>query len=784
MNTINAPRRGQLGFTIIEALISLAIMGFGILSLAGMQQSLSRNADHAKQRTEAVRLAQEKIEEFRSFTGIASTVVGQGATSGAALNWNALAGGTDSVTTNAAYTRTWTIGGSITDAMRGLTVGVAWTDRAGANQAISLSTVLSKSDPADSGFLGFPLPQNTNLKRPKNRNLDIPIPAIDLNNGESAVKFGTTGQFVVFGNISGDVVKICTPTLVGTPTNADIIAALTSTNSGTRNCTPINGYIVAGYVTKDAAMLTSDWNAIESSLGINYSDITRNAAGNTGITCQFGNALNQNSGATIANYKYYMCVVPLAEPTTSLTTNGPYNWSGKILLAGPSAWNSSGNKYFVCRYQYVATNSLTDVNQRNVQPYVSVNKSIDQQNYLVATTANGTSGTAPTCPASMNAASVATGVLHQDCRSASNANYAATCPLMGALTTYTITYNGNGSTGGAAPTDANSPYTSGSTVTVLGNSGALTKGGGVTFGGWNTLADGSGTAYAAGAPLTITANTTLYVRWSTAPTYSITYSGNGNTGGAAPTDGNNPYTSGSTVTVLDNTGALTKSGGFTFGGWNTLANGSGTAYAAGASLTMAATTLLYAQWTVLPTYTVTYYGNSNTAGTAPTDPNSSYVSGSMVTVLGLGNTNALSRTGYSFNGWNTAANGTGTFRAVGSTFSITGITPLYAQWAPISLGTPAPLDWSATGTPKTLRWPAINGATAYTVNSCFINNSPSCSPATPSSQTGTSLTPPALGSKDTRCYNVIATGSPYANSTASATKCVSLSANGNTYSYP
>ena len=782
MNTINAPRRGQLGFTIIEALISLAIMGFGILSLAGMQQSLSRNADDAKQRTEAVRLAQEKIEEFRSFTGIASTVVGQGATSGTALNWDALTGGTDSITTNAAYTRTWTIGGSITDAMRGLTVGVAWTDRTGANQAISLSSVLSKSDPADSGFLGFPLPQNTNLKRPKNRSLDIPIPAIDLGTGESAVKFGTTGQFVVFGNISGDVVKICTPTLTGTPSNADIIAALTSANSGTSNCTQISGYIVAGYVTKDAAMSTSDWNAIESSLGINFSGITRNAAGGTGITCQFGNALNQNSGATIANYKYYMCVVPLAEPSPALTANGPYNWSGTIRLAGPSAWNSSGNKYFVCRYQYVATNSLTDANQRNVQPYVSVNKSIDQQNYLVATTANGTSGTAPTCPSSMNAGSVATGVLHQDCRSASNANYAATCPLMGALTTYTIAYNGSGSTGGTAPTDANSPYTSGSTVTVLGNTGSLTRSG-FTFAGWNTFANGSGTTYAAGASLTIAANTTLYAQWSTAPTYSITYDGNSNTGGTAPTDANNPYTSGSTVTVLGNTGSLTKSGGFTFGGWNTLANGSGTAYIAGAPLTMAATTFLYAQWTVLPTYTVTYFGNSNTSGTAPTDANSPYVSGSMVTVRG--NTGALLRTGYSFNGWNTAANGTGSFYAVGATFSITSNTAIYAQWAPLQLGTPFP-TWSASGTPKTLSWPAINGATAYTVNSCSLtnSNSTSCSPATPSSQTGTSLTPPALGSKDTTCYNVIATGSPYANSTVSATKCVSLSANGNNYSYP
>ena len=428
MNTITASRRDQLGFSIVEALIALVIMGFGILSLAGMQAALSRNSDDAKQRTEAVRLAQEKIESIRSYTGIDSTVVGQGTTSFTASNWNALAGSTDIITTNAAYTRTWTLDGSSADPMRGLTVGVAWTDRAGVNQTVSLSSVVSKTDPADSGFLGFPLPLNTNLKRPKDRNLDIPIPAIDLGNGQSAVKFGNAGQYVLFGNISGDVVNICTPTLNGSPTSAEIIAALTSANSGIRNCTAVTGYIVAGYVARENSSAVPD--SVFDGLGIDFSDIEPNAAGNTGITCQFGNATNQNTNAVIANFKYYLCVVPLAAPTPALTVNGPYNWSGTIRIAGPAAWRFSGSRYYVCRYQYTATTSLIDVNQRNVQRYVQVNKSIDQQNYLVLTTANTTSTTAPTCPSSMTVAGVSVGVLHQDCRSASNlANFGTACPV-------------------------------------------------------------------------------------------------------------------------------------------------------------------------------------------------------------------------------------------------------------------------------------------------------------------------------------------------------------------
>jgi hypothetical protein len=78
--------------------------------------------------------------------------------------------------------------------------------------------------------------------------------------------------------------------------------------------------------------------------------------------------------------------------------------------------------------------------------------------------------------------------------------------------TYTVTYNGNTNTGGNGPTDGSSPYTTGSTVTILGNTGTLAKTG-FTFSGWNTAADGSGTQYSPGNTFVISANTILYARW-------------------------------------------------------------------------------------------------------------------------------------------------------------------------------------------------------------------------------------------------------------------------------
>jgi len=78
-------------------------------------------------------------------------------------------------------------------------------------------------------------------------------------------------------------------------------------------------------------------------------------------------------------------------------------------------------------------------------------------------------------------------------------------------TTYTVTYDGNGNTGGSAPNDT-TDYTAGQTVTVLGNTGSLVKTG-YSFASWNTQADGNGTAY--GATFTMgSANVTLYAKWT------------------------------------------------------------------------------------------------------------------------------------------------------------------------------------------------------------------------------------------------------------------------------
>ena len=84
-------------------------------------------------------------------------------------------------------------------------------------------------------------------------------------------------------------------------------------------------------------------------------------------------------------------------------------------------------------------------------------------------------------------------------------------------------------------------------------------------------------------------------------------------------------------------------------------------------------------FTTLATYTVTYNGNGATSGDAPVDASSPYDAGSNVTVLD--NTGDLAKTNYTFDGWATANDGTGTsYAAEGTISSIAANTTLYAKW--------------------------------------------------------------------------------------------------------
>ena len=115
-----------------------------------------------------------------------------------------------------------------------------------------------------------------------------------------------------------------------------------------------------------------------------------------------------------------------------------------------------------------------------------------------------------------------------------------------------------------------------------------------TFIGWNTEADGSGTAYADEATVTITSTSGiyLYAQWEIRPVGSIKFDANGGSGQMAII---NDIDLGTSVTLPANVYTLKNA---TFKGWNTRLDGTGTNYADEASVTITSTDriTLYAQW--------------------------------------------------------------------------------------------------------------------------------------------------------------------------------------------
>jgi len=188
---------------------------------------------------------------------------------------------------------------------------------------------------------------------------------------------------------------------------------------------------------------------------------------------------------------------------------------------------------------------------------------------------------------------------------------------------------------------------------------------GYTFSGWNTAANGSGTAYADGANYGFGASVTLYAQWS-ADFFAVTFNANGGSGSMTAQSEN------SMTALSANSFAYA---GYIFSGWNTQANGSGTSYGDGSSYSFSAALALYAQWTavsvVANTYTVSFNANG---GAGSMSPESSNTGASL-------SANAFGRSGYTFSGWNTQANGSGTGYADRASYGFGANVTLYAQWA-------------------------------------------------------------------------------------------------------
>lgn len=238
----------------------------------------------------------------------------------------------------------------------------------------------------------------------------------------------------------------------------------------------------------------------------------------------------------------------------------------------------------------------------------------------------------------------------------------------------TLTYHGNGATGG------NTPPQSGHTGDELTtNANGFTRDG-YTFVRWDTAKDGSGTAYGEGKNgvsqyVMKPAGNDLYAIWKANPA-TIQYRNDW-----PDTTGSTPDTTGSTgdtVTVSQN--GFDRPG-YTFTGWSTSKRGDPSLNPGDKHTLEPGTTTVWAQWKANPAHLVY---NSNIGGIGSETRTVDGVVDQTVKTID----NPFDRPGYTFSGWNTQADGKGKAYDPGADYTLTAndkSTPkntsvLYAQW--------------------------------------------------------------------------------------------------------
>jgi len=374
-------RHTHTGFTLIEVLIALLLIGAGLLALGGLQSMLSRHTDLSRQRGEATLLARAAMDTLRHQGRLPPASADLG--SDEPLR-NPLAGGSEDIDSdlfNTRYTRRWTVGGQASDALRPVGVELSWPDRQGDTQHLRLHSALD-AQPTSALAPVDPSLAAPAWHTPLQRHPAIPLAARD--DGPDRSRLDIDGRWrIVFDNRTGQVLELC-----GTgDTHADL-----------SRCEAMNALLLSGHLTRSAPGLP--WPT-----GMDLSALSGPTAQ---ATCLL--LLRPASAWERDASLQYLCLLPLRL--------GQAGWQGKPRWRGLP----TGGTLVVCRYEY-APSGDADEAQRNAQGpegYGLVSRSLTQQNYLLHQ-ASEDALCPPDNPSTFRWA------LHQDCR-AGQAQAARDCP--------------------------------------------------------------------------------------------------------------------------------------------------------------------------------------------------------------------------------------------------------------------------------------------------------------------------------------------------------------------
>jgi Tfp pilus assembly protein PilV len=380
--TIN--RLSMRGVSLVEALVALAVMAFGMLAVVGVQSTLRHNGDVSKQRSEATRLAQEKMEGLRSFV-VADT-------------WTNMVDVNESIAgTNAQYSVTrQVIGGTTDPPAKALRITVDWTDRTGQPQSVTLSSVISSAAPGLSGTLAV-RPGTAvvaPVRRPFRRHPSIPVQARDFGTSSAFVPPSSywQGTAIVFDNVTGLVTGICTFDYE--------VSNETITSDDIQSCSNTVGQLLSGFVrfqrrTDGPELVAADVEDPQGPALNLRMRIALTSSGHPQSPICFDDANSDSVAGGDLVFVQYFCVVH---------SNASGLWSGISTIEarstfGGNSWfisddagagggggggaGGSNDNYRVCRYTSADSDGQSIPNENHPRNYTDVNGNLTNQNFVV-----------------------------------------------------------------------------------------------------------------------------------------------------------------------------------------------------------------------------------------------------------------------------------------------------------------------------------------------------------------------------------------------------------------
>ena len=339
--------RAQRGTSLIEAVVALAVMAFGMLAVVGVQSMLRLNADVARQRSEAVRIAQDAMEDARAFAAIEAPLGGQRAFANIASAAGVAVAG---LATNTTYELTRTVVERNDPRRKEIAIRVAWTDRNDQAQAVELNSIIAAIDPR-LALLLVARPNGIPPRLPGGRNPAVPPTAVGLpGTGKSAfVPPASSGGMVwLLDDLTGVITSVCS--FPGT----DLSQLVPATQ-----CASAPSYLISGFV-RFAPGLTPDAVAptgTQIPLGM--------LARAVGAAFADGECFVEAVANPPLEYTAYYCRVPQSADTT---------WTGSTLLGLPLDLTL----HDTCRYVTSAAG-----NAGHPLEYTRLARSLANQNFLV-----------------------------------------------------------------------------------------------------------------------------------------------------------------------------------------------------------------------------------------------------------------------------------------------------------------------------------------------------------------------------------------------------------------